>query len=139
QYLYQKNCGRSAARNFGARNSEGKILTFLDSDDEALPDWLKELSEPFADSTTGIVCCGFLDVSSREEKEVFPYNMGPMYQNQMCLFHPPGTFAIQREIFQAVGGYTEEIAFSENTELAMRLVPQCFAMGKKIVSLLSAK
>ncbi len=33
KYVYQKNCGLSAARNTGIRNSTGEFLQFLDSDD----------------------------------------------------------------------------------------------------------
>lgn len=36
-YLYQKNKGVSAARNFGIKNSSSPWISFLDSDDEWLP------------------------------------------------------------------------------------------------------
>jgi glycosyltransferase involved in cell wall biosynthesis len=138
-YLRQENSGRCSARNFGARSSRGVAVTFLDSDDEALPGWLNNFTQMFEQPKVGVACCGYLDVMRRDntvrEILVLPRNLGPMFHHQKSLFHPPGTFAIRRELFELIGGYKEEIAFSENTELAMRLVPHCESNGWKIESL----
>src|SRR3990172_11049494 len=40
QYVSREHGGISAARNTGLSVSRGKWVTFLDDDDEALPDWL---------------------------------------------------------------------------------------------------
>jgi glycosyltransferase involved in cell wall biosynthesis len=138
-YLRQGNSGRCSARNLGARSSRGVVVTFLDSDDEALPDWLNNFTRMFEHPKVGVACCGYLDAILRHdtlrETLILPRNLGPMYHHQKSLFHPPGTFAIRRELFESIGGYKEEIAFSENTELAMRLVPYCESNGWKIESL----
>lgn len=44
KYLYTKNNGVSAARNFGMKNASGEYIVFLDSDDRYLPDYLGEFS-----------------------------------------------------------------------------------------------
>src|SRR5215204_5610729 len=41
--LHQENAGRSAARNAGVAAARAPVVTFLDSDDEALPGWLGEV------------------------------------------------------------------------------------------------
>jgi glycosyltransferase involved in cell wall biosynthesis len=43
RYIYQENRGLSAARNTGIQNSDGELLTFLDSDDLFFPDKLEVL------------------------------------------------------------------------------------------------
>lgn len=42
RYFYQPNQGRSAARNLGARVSQGDYLVFLDADDALLPNALED-------------------------------------------------------------------------------------------------
>ncbi len=45
KYIFQKNQERSAARNNGIKNSSGRYICFLDSDDYYLPDHLEKLFE----------------------------------------------------------------------------------------------
>lgn len=46
-YIRQSNCGLSAARNTGTKNSRGKFLVFLDADDVLLPEALVTNLEVF--------------------------------------------------------------------------------------------
>jgi glycosyltransferase involved in cell wall biosynthesis len=136
QYIYQQNKGRCAARNIGAAQARGQYLTFLDSDDEALPEWLSHFVDAFRQSQTGIVCVGYIRVlleNGQKKKAIFRPEMRPV-DRQKGLFLA-GTFAMRRELFEAIGGYAETIAFAENTELALRLVPYCWAQGLEVVNL----
>lgn len=45
KYYYQKNSGAPAARNYGFEKSNGEYIIYFDSDDEMLPDGVKDLYE----------------------------------------------------------------------------------------------
>lgn len=132
-YLPQGHAGVSVARNRGAAAARGRLLTFLDSDDEALPGWLSALARELADPAVGAVCCGLRIRRDAGEEVLLPRPRGPEFAFQTVEFLA-GSFAVRREVFHAVGGYSEALAFSENTELGLRLVAHCRAHGLRVAA-----
>lgn len=142
RYIYQTNKGVSAARNSGIAYASGCYVTFLDSDDEVTPTWLEAFAQAFAqDKSIGIVCCAmqvvYNTVSLSHPVEIWrPEDLGPLFAHQQGIFLA-GTFALRREILNAIGGYAEPLAHSENTELALRLIPYCHQHSWQIICLQS--
>ncbi|MEZ4866324.1 MAG: glycosyltransferase family 2 protein [Caldilineaceae bacterium] len=135
RYHYQSNRGVSAARNAGVMLAKSKLLVFLDSDDEAQPDWLQQIACTFeTDNQIGIVCGGVIIRELGQEFKRLPRQLGAAYHYQTGLF-AAGTFALRKVLFDQVGGYAESLAFSENTELALRLIPCCLANGWTVASI----
>ena len=88
RYVYQENQGRTVVRNVGAAMARGQFVTFLDSDDEVLPNWLEDMALHCRMADTGIVCCGatVIDANTREQiKVVLPESMGSLFGNQSSL------------------------------------------------------
>jgi glycosyltransferase involved in cell wall biosynthesis len=124
----QENAGAAGARNRGATLAGGKLLTFLDSDDEAMPDWLECLHAEFSVFNADIVCCGIEKVGKGLEVKrgggvLLPADMGPMYDHAVGKFTNGGSFAMKTDIFRDIGGYTHGLRSGQHTELAMRLLP----------------
>lgn len=136
RWLRQENRGVCAARNRGAAQARGQYITFLDSDDEALPGWLETLAALDTPSA-GLLTCGLVERYPGEtdsaDRIVPPLPCGAELGDYAVNFIP-GTFAVRRDLFAAVGGYVEQLRYSENTELLMRLTLLCRSKGLSVES-----
>jgi glycosyltransferase involved in cell wall biosynthesis len=120
-YLYQENKGVCTARNLGIAKSRGKYLCFIDSDDMALPSWLKHFKEKIDEHSVDIVFCDMLiQFKNGKEKIVealYPFH--PKKYDDNGLFQA-GTFAVQKTFLDKIGFFDENIRFGEFTELGFR-------------------
>jgi glycosyltransferase involved in cell wall biosynthesis len=121
--VWQPNAGRCSARNVGASLAEGNWLVFLDSDDELLPGSLMRFVERFNDCELVIAPTQRRATDGSEELQ------GPSWDGRRNLpwAMQAGAFAIKRTLFDRIGGYCEELEFSEHTEMTFmfrRLDPQ---------------
>ena len=121
-YLRQDNAGAGAARNRGAALASGSWITFLDSDDRALPNWLNTLMESATRQGAVIVSCGAYKLS--KDKRTL---MVPTPENDVTggytLHLLAGTFMLRKSLFDQVGGYDIATPSNQHTELGFRLFP----------------
>jgi glycosyltransferase involved in cell wall biosynthesis len=137
-HIRTPNRGRCAARNTGARRSSGAFLAFLDADDELLPEWALEFGKMLREPSCLIACCGEELLDYRRGRDVAKINspprpLGPVYHG-VCARFRTGTFAVRRDLFEAVGGFTEQISFSENSDLAIRLSRSLRSSAHEVLS-----
>ena len=59
--IHQKNAGLSAARNTGISRASGEFISFIDSDDLVLPDFIGALLQQFNKATIEIAVVGIVD------------------------------------------------------------------------------
>jgi len=121
----ERNIERGASRNLGAKLAEAPLLAFLDSDDEWLPEKLSRqipLTPARGASVTGMVN---VDEQGRTfSDERVPPRDAHHHIARTNLFYGSGSsLVIDRESFDAVGGYPEERAVqgAEDWVLLVRL------------------
>ncbi|MGM0944153.1 MAG: glycosyltransferase family 2 protein [Bacteroidota bacterium] len=114
-YFHQPNMGVSAARNLGARKAKGNWLIFLDSDDVLRTGTFSKANsciEQYPDYD--YFHFGICSISEKGIKERIPSKS--VYVGKLA-----GSVLLKKSVFDTVGGYDENLRFSENTELFYRI------------------
>lgn len=121
RYVRQEHAGEAAARNLGVSAATSPFVTFLDSDDEALPAWLLSLASLLDSTGSSLARCGLQNVGpdGRISGVLLPGSHRSF--EQWVHRFLAGTYAIDRRLVEAAGGYTESLSFGIHTEFAMRL------------------
>jgi glycosyltransferase involved in cell wall biosynthesis len=136
RYARQAPAGAATARNVGVASTRSRLVTFLDSDDEAYPHWLSSILSTFENHESDVVCCGaelvFPPELHREAKANLPRDLGPMFGHRVGLFTQSGTYALRREVFTAIGGFTDGLPAAHHRELSLRLLPMAESQGWRI-------
>ena len=137
--------GPSAARNLGASQARGELITFLDSDDFLLRSFLRTMRSALdAEPDAGI---GYADtwVLDRDTELIRKTKIG----SEGWHFEPPseppadpleraialasinfigGVRTVRREALESAGGFDESLSFAEDYDLWMRIVLRGFAL-----------
>lgn len=124
KYYLKENTGAADSRNFGVEKASGPYIVFLDSDDEAEPDWLRAMVHEVKKNQATVVTCGYskLDHNGKHLSSKLPSQLGPIYNNIKLNFLS-GTLLIQKDYFIEAGGYDHSLASGHHTELLIRLIP----------------
>lgn len=117
-YLKQMNKGVSAARNAGALKANGKYLIFLDSDD-----WL---SEQYLEKCFYLLSTGSFKLLLGGARYYLPdgsisVSVMPEESGQYFTHGLAGSFAISSTLCRSMGGYDENLSYSENSDLFLRI------------------
>ncbi len=119
RYDYHENIGPSFSRNRGCEASRGSYLTFLDSDDEYLPDHLSLrirhlMQHPTLDGLHG----GIVLIGNEEDRFVpDAQDRSTLVPIQDCIVG--GTFFLKKHVIERAGMWRD--CYAEDYDLFLRL------------------
>lgn len=134
RYIYQKNQGLSAARNMGIKNSTGKWLAFLDSDDAWKEDHLEKVI--FTAKTNGLMWAfgNKEDIDYRTGKKITASCSKDVFKmiKNGCIddFYKgflrsipalPSGLLIDRDVVKNIGYFDEQINIYEDIDYFLRI------------------
>lgn len=125
--LWQANSGATAARNNGIKHAFGKYVSFLDSDDEWLPEMLKRQLDCYeADDKVGCVYSNVSIIDSRGNKVKFGREFGikgDCYKGvlQQGYLAPTTVLSAKREILLKVGMFDCKLPASQDDDVCFKL------------------
>lgn len=129
----QKNRGVASARNKGIELAEGKIIAFLDADDNWLPNHLQEIFELSEEKIECGMFCSRYTIKIKEnhfEKVSFKNNIADNYKgivedffktslkNRVAL---TSALAVKKEVFEKIGLFNESYSNGEDTNLWIKI------------------
>ena len=137
------NIGPSEKRDLGIKNSNGKVLAFLDDDTYPIPDWLNAAVKNFSDADIAAVggpavtpehdsmmqkASGFV-YSSYLASSGYTYRYIPMGK-RFVDDYPSCNFIVRREIIEKAGGFASFYWPGEDTIICLKITKE---LGKKII------
>jgi glycosyltransferase involved in cell wall biosynthesis len=125
--LQQSNAGVSVARNRGVALSQAPLIAFLDADDLWHPDKLRfhvACHADQADLGVSFAQVEFLSPGGKPTGRVATHPQQPLRAVDFLCENPTTTtsnWVLRREVFEAVGGFVEEMSYSEDLEWLLRV------------------
>lgn len=123
---YFPSRGANYARNKGVKESTGKYIAFLDDDDEWMPNKLeKQLKKFQEDNLIGLVYTGVkvIYVNEAVEYSSLPREKGDLSKKIFLknLIGTTSTVMINKELFNSVGGFDEQLPALQDYDLWIRI------------------
>jgi glycosyltransferase involved in cell wall biosynthesis len=126
-YIHQSNAGPAAARNIGAKEAQGQVLAFTDSDCIPHKDWLSKLLNGFVTSDVGVVM-GSYGIANDQSRLAWCVYKEILFRHERLLSDFPKVFGsynfcILKNMFDQVGGFdlSYRNASGEDNDLSYKI------------------
>jgi glycosyltransferase involved in cell wall biosynthesis len=133
KYVKKTNTGQADSLNVGASHASGEFITFLDSDDEAYPNWLQVVNENIKEDTS-VICVAamrkLLDGRLIKEHICRWKFFGETIRYKFTC----GSLFLKKHILFDIGGYDPELKCNIQTDLGYRLIGYLMNTNRKIVA-----
>ncbi len=121
---HDKNRGICAARNTGIKAARGEFISFLDSDDEYLPERTEKLLEVFENCETDVAYCGMYKRFMDGTQDY----MVTMFKERKWFFLLQQIMA-KREAIEKTGVFDTDFICVEDTDYLYRMSKKCRFAG----------
>jgi glycosyltransferase involved in cell wall biosynthesis len=115
--------GISKARNYGAYQSFGEILVFLDADVYPPRDFVEKTLRTFEDARIVGATCNIMPMNPHPGELAF-FRFYNLLLRLYAAFKPHSRgefFAVRKSVFMTVGGFDESLPCLEDHDLALRI------------------
>nr|WP_309759704.1 glycosyltransferase family A protein [Flavobacterium sp.] len=120
--INQANAGPSKSRNNGAHIATGTYLMFLDADDLLAPTYIDScIAKLERDKNLNIVYTEGEYFGAKKGKWNLPNFSIPNFLEANCI---PISAVIRNEVFKKVGGFDENLGYTEDWDLWIRIVQE---------------
>ena len=128
RYFCQKNSGPASARNLGAKNAQGDIVFFTDSDCIPHQNWIEKAVVYFTDQEVGVVA-GSYGIANKEYILARCIYSEILYRHSRLMPKYPKSFGsynfgVRKKVFDAVGGFNigYKSASGEDNDLSYKIL-----------------
>jgi len=132
--IYRNNIskGAAASRNLGIVNSKGGLIAFLDDDDQWMPDKLSLQTEALIKRKSVNFRAVFCQMIVKNENGMDVYRTNFPTSTEAIRRHilfgdgnlPPPTLLIEREVFEEIGFFNEQMPTFEDRQWALQYLHQ---------------
>lgn len=124
--LHEKNRGGSAARNTGIKNTSGVFLSFLDSDDQWLPNKLESEVKILYNNQNCIICVtGYKFINENNEKIISCSNINKKNISQKIVLRgeciTTNDFTVRKDLTVKIGGFDEALPARQDWDFWIRI------------------
>jgi len=125
KYIYQTNQKQAIAKNNGIRNTVGKYVTFLDSDDLYLENHLMSRYYLLKNEIIDLLHGGINIIGEEYVPNI--YDINSKIHLSKCIIG--GTFFIKKSVFDKIG-YLENLIYGDDTSFYYKCLKNHLTIGK---------